>query len=93
MSDLELSFAVDEQQLGQLITVPLLPGGSARQVTNDNRILYVHLMAEYRLNRHVNDTTPYHITSHYTTLPHHIKPHHAGRRGRRVRPSLLGSAQ
>ena len=51
IADLELSFAVDEEQLGQLITVPLLPGGSAKQVTNDNRILYVHLMADYRLNR------------------------------------------
>jgi hypothetical protein len=51
VSDLELYFAVDEEQLGQLVTIPLLPGGTAKQVTNENRILYVHLMADYRLNR------------------------------------------
>lgn len=51
VSDLELYFAVDEEQLGQLVTIPLLHGGTAKQVTNENRILYVHLMADYRLNR------------------------------------------
>lgn len=51
VADLDLSFSVDEMIFGQLQSKPLLPGGSAVDVTNDNRILYCHLMADYRLNR------------------------------------------
>merc|ERR1712146_733153 len=44
-------FAVDEEVLGERHTVPLRPGGSAVDVTNENRVLYVHLMADYKLNQ------------------------------------------
>jgi hypothetical protein len=32
VSDLDLTFAVDEERFGQIVTVPLLPGGTARPV-------------------------------------------------------------
>lgn len=35
----------------QLDTIDLLPGGGAIPVTNENRILYAYLVADYRLNR------------------------------------------
>ncbi|EGD77196.1 ubiquitin-protein ligase E3B [Salpingoeca rosetta] len=54
VSDLGLCFAVDDEVFGHHVTVPLRPGGSAIDVTNDNRILYVHLLADYRLNKQLD---------------------------------------
>ena len=52
LEDLDLYFAMDEERLGRIVTVPLLPGGTAKQVTSENKILYVHLVADYRLNKY-----------------------------------------
>ena len=35
--DLELSFSVDQDVLGELTTTELVPGGKNIQVTNDNK--------------------------------------------------------
>eukprot|EP00053_Salpingoeca_punica_P019702 m.201104 g.201104 ORF g.201104 m.201104 type:complete len:1033 (+) comp17703_c1_seq2:77-3175(+) len=51
VSDLDLVFSADDDILGKHVSVPLQPGGSSIPVTNENRILYVHLMADFRLNR------------------------------------------
>lgn len=51
VEDLGLSFAVDDEVMGQIRTTPLRPGGSDIDVTNENKLLYVHLVADYRLNR------------------------------------------
>lgn len=48
--DLGLYFAVDDEVLGQHISTPLRPGGADMEVTNDNRLLYVHMVADYLLN-------------------------------------------
>jgi multisubunit Na+/H+ antiporter MnhE subunit len=37
--------------LGVRTAVPLRPGGSMMDVTNENKILYVHLAADYYLNK------------------------------------------
>jgi ubiquitin-protein ligase E3 B len=57
VEDLGLVFAIDEDQLGQRVTVPLRPGGTAVDVTNENRILYVHLVADFRLNKQLKPQT------------------------------------
>lgn len=49
VKDLELTFSFDEDVLGKVVTHQLMPGGNAIQVTNDNKISYVHLMAHYRM--------------------------------------------
>eukprot|EP00042_Codosiga_hollandica_P045456 m.463028 g.463028 ORF g.463028 m.463028 type:complete len:1080 (+) comp57028_c0_seq4:935-4174(+) len=48
---LELTFSVDEDVLGQVISTPLIFGGSSKAVNDQNKISYVHLMADYRLNK------------------------------------------
>lgn len=55
--DLELSFSFDEDVLGKVVTHQLMPGGSAIQVTNDNKISYVHLMAHYRMCVQIREQT------------------------------------
>ncbi|KAM3722651.1 Ubiquitin-protein ligase E3B [Dirofilaria immitis] len=49
VADLSLTFSIDEEILGQVKTIDLVPGGHAMHVTNENKIAYVHKMAQYRV--------------------------------------------
>lgn len=49
VSDLGLTFSLDENVMGKLVTHELKPGGKALSVTNDNKINYIHLMARFRM--------------------------------------------
>ena len=49
--DLCLTFSVDEEAFGQRTAVELRAGGRVTAVTKENRIEYIHLMADYRLNK------------------------------------------
>ncbi|XP_058789046.1 ubiquitin-protein ligase E3B isoform X2 [Phymastichus coffea] len=49
ISDLELSFSVDDNVMGKIVTYELKPGGKAIPVTNENKINYIHLMAGFRM--------------------------------------------
>lgn len=37
ISSLELTFSVDEERLGEIVTHELVPGGKAVPVTNENK--------------------------------------------------------
>uniref|UniRef100_M4BPZ5 HECT-type E3 ubiquitin transferase n=1 Tax=Hyaloperonospora arabidopsidis (strain Emoy2) TaxID=559515 RepID=M4BPZ5_HYAAE len=50
VEDLALTFSVSEVQFDKVVTRNLLPDGSNVPVTNENRIRYIHLMANYKLN-------------------------------------------
>lgn len=54
---LELTFSLDEDVLGKLVTHELLPGGRAIPVTNQNKINYIHLMAHFRMHTQIKDQT------------------------------------
>lgn len=49
VNDMGLTFSTDENCLGKLKTIDIVPCGRAIQVTHDNRINYVHRMAHYRV--------------------------------------------
>jgi ubiquitin-protein ligase E3 C len=49
-ADLALNMTVVENALGESKEVELVPGGSRVDVTNDNKLRYVHLVANYHLN-------------------------------------------
>lgn len=57
VSELDLSFSVDEDVLGRLVTHELIPGGRAVAVTNQNKINYIHLMAHFRMHTQIRDQT------------------------------------
>ncbi|KAJ8917808.1 hypothetical protein NQ315_010714 [Exocentrus adspersus] len=57
VSDLDLTFSVDEDNMGKLVTYELVPGGKAVQVTNENKINYIHLMAHFRMHVQIKDQT------------------------------------
>ncbi|CAK9258356.1 unnamed protein product [Sphagnum jensenii] len=49
--DLALDFTVTEELFGKHTTVELRPGGTDIPVTNENKLQYVHAVADYKLNR------------------------------------------
>ena len=50
MEDLGLFMAVSESVFGQTYQVPLEPNGEAIPVTNENKLKYIMLYANYTLN-------------------------------------------
>ncbi|XP_044002807.1 ubiquitin-protein ligase E3B [Aphidius gifuensis] len=57
VSQLELTFSLDEDVMGELITHELNPGGKAEPVTNHNKINYIHHMAHFRMHKQIKDQT------------------------------------
>ncbi|XP_077981688.1 ubiquitin-protein ligase E3C-like [Glandiceps talaboti] len=53
VTDLGLDFTVVDNDLGEAQVHELKPGGRDMPVTSTNRIEYIHLMADYRLNRQI----------------------------------------
>ncbi|PRQ70668.1 hypothetical protein AAT19DRAFT_10825 [Rhodotorula toruloides] len=48
--DLALNFTITEEDFGVSRSIDLIPGGSEIPVTNDNRMQYIVLVSNYRLN-------------------------------------------
>lgn len=57
VSDLDLTFSVDHDFMGKLVTFELVPGGRALPVNNHNKINYIHLMAHFRMHTQIKDQT------------------------------------
>jgi len=55
VTDLGLDFTVVNEELGENKQVDLEPNGSKIPVTEANKIRYIHLMADYKLNRQIHD--------------------------------------
>ena len=53
VEELCLDFTLTEELGGKRIVHELRPGGKNISVTNENRLHYVHAMADYKLNRQV----------------------------------------
>lgn len=53
VTDLGLDFTVMNSEFGENEVVELKPGGSNIPVSENNRITYIHLMADYKLNRQI----------------------------------------
>lgn len=57
VADLDLTFSVDEDAMGKIITHELIPGGRTKTVTNDNKINYIHYMAYFRMHTQIREQT------------------------------------
>lgn len=53
VKDLSLDFTVTEESFGKWNVVELKPGGKDISVTNENKMQYIHAMADYKLNHQV----------------------------------------
>ena len=57
ISLLDLTFSVDEDCMGKIVTHELLHGGKAIPVTKETRISYIHLMAHFRMHTQIHEQT------------------------------------
>ncbi|CAD5110961.1 DgyrCDS315 [Dimorphilus gyrociliatus] len=57
VADLDLTFSCTQDVLGKLQSFDLTPGGSALNVTNENKIRYIHLMANFRMRTQIKHQT------------------------------------
>ncbi|XP_021737799.1 E3 ubiquitin-protein ligase UPL7-like isoform X1 [Chenopodium quinoa] len=53
VKELSLDFTVTEELLGKMHIIELRPGGKDTIVTNENKLQYIHAMADYKLNRQI----------------------------------------
>ncbi|KAF7489826.1 Ubiquitin-protein ligase E3B [Sarcoptes scabiei] len=57
ISQLDLTFSIDEDCMGEIVTHELLHGGKAIAVTKETRISYIHLMAHFRMHTQIHEQT------------------------------------
>ncbi|KAI3426511.1 hypothetical protein D9Q98_008876 [Chlorella vulgaris] len=57
VADLGLSFTITDIVLGVAQEVELAPNGHDVAVTGDNRLAYIHRVADYRLNKQIREAT------------------------------------
>ncbi|XP_014255272.1 ubiquitin-protein ligase E3B isoform X1 [Cimex lectularius] len=57
VSQLDLTFSIDHDVMGRLVTHELVPGGRALPVNNHNKINYIHLMAHFRMHTQIKEQT------------------------------------
>lgn len=53
LQELCLDFTVTEEFCGKMSVIELKPGGKDISVTNENKMQYIHAMADYKLNRQI----------------------------------------
>ncbi|KAH9605964.1 hypothetical protein KSS87_020716 [Heliosperma pusillum] len=53
VKDLSLDFTITEEWLGKRHIIELKTGGKDTNVTNDNKLQYIHAIADYKLNRQI----------------------------------------
>jgi ubiquitin-protein ligase E3 B len=69
VQDLELTFSVDQDVLGEIKTTELIPGGSTLPVTNDNKISYLYLMAHFHLSMQIKEQTAAFLKGFRSIIP------------------------
>lgn len=52
---LELTFSVDDDRFGELVSVDLKPNGRDIEVTEENKVEYVDLVTEWRISKRVEE--------------------------------------
>ena len=53
VTDLGLTFSFDHDVMGQIVTHELVPGGRGINVTNSNRIAYIHQIAQFKMHTQI----------------------------------------
>ncbi|KAK7598284.1 hypothetical protein V9T40_006519 [Parthenolecanium corni] len=68
VADLCLTFSTTEECFGTVLTRDLIPGGRVINVTNYNKIIYIHLMAHFRMHTQIKHQTVAFAKGFYSVL-------------------------
>lgn len=69
VSDLGLTFSVTDDVLGKTVEIELIPGGKDIPVTSSNTSLFVHRVAEFKLNTQLKEPTAAFLRGLYALIP------------------------
>ncbi|KAL7746532.1 hypothetical protein RI367_008059 [Sorochytrium milnesiophthora] len=69
VEDLCLTFTYQEQVLGQVVDREIVADGASVAVTNDNRIQYIYLVADHRLNRSIQEQSEAFVRGFQSVIP------------------------
>ena len=69
---LELTFSVEDDQFGEIVTVDLKPGGRDIPVTNENKHEYVELVTEWKISRRVEEQFKNFLTGFNELIPQEL---------------------
>ncbi|KAF9135149.1 Ubiquitin-protein ligase E3B [Mortierella sp. 14UC] len=69
VEDLGLTFSLDEDIFGTHRSIELMRGGRDIEVTKDNRINYIFLVSDYRLNKQIQDQSRAFIDGFRSIIP------------------------
>lgn len=69
---LELTFSVEDDQFGEIVTVDLKPGGRDIPVTNENKHEYVELVTEWKIYRRVEEQFKNFLTGFNELIPQEL---------------------
>ncbi|XP_001354157.2 ubiquitin-protein ligase E3B [Drosophila pseudoobscura] len=57
VAELNLTFSVDQDVMGKIVTHELHPGGKGRVVNDHNKLVYIHYMAYFHMNTQIREQT------------------------------------
>ncbi|KAG9509732.1 Ubiquitin-protein ligase E3B, partial [Fragariocoptes setiger] len=57
VSELDLTFSIDQDVMGKIVTFELQPGGKSKPVTRETRVSYIHLVAHFRMHTQIHEQT------------------------------------
>jgi E3 ubiquitin-protein ligase NEDD4 len=69
---LDLTFSVEDDQFGEIVTIDLKPDGRNIEVTNDNKIEYVELVTEWRISKRVEEQFQAFVSGFYELIPQEL---------------------
>uniref|UniRef100_F7A8M5 HECT-type E3 ubiquitin transferase n=1 Tax=Ciona intestinalis TaxID=7719 RepID=F7A8M5_CIOIN len=69
ISELDLRFMHEEDIMGKIQSHELIPGGAGIPVTNENRIMYIHTLAHYRLHTQILHQTKAFVAGFRSVIP------------------------
>lgn len=69
---LDLTFSVEDDQFGEIVTIDLKPDGRNIDVTNDNKIEYVELVTEWRISKRVEEQFQAFVSGFYELIPQEL---------------------
>ncbi len=69
---LDMTFSTESDELGETKTFDLIPNGRKVAVTDDNKVLYVHLLSDFMLTRAIKKQIESFLQGFHELVPKHI---------------------
>ncbi|ANB12562.1 NEDD4 family E3 ubiquitin-protein ligase [Sugiyamaella lignohabitans] len=66
---LDLTFSIEDDQFGEIVTVDLKPNGRNLEVTNDNKLEYVEAVTEWKISKRVEEQFQAFVTGFNELIP------------------------